>query len=204
MSELELTPTTESASTRTSLLRRLFRVQDIGFYLMIVLAWIGAGYTASDAQGSRWYWQWLIPIFGLICIVTQWSHVASTLKARALLVGRQILHWGVVLLMLQLVFIASNQSFMDALDDRQASFLLMLTVTLSTFLAGIYFDWRLCVVAVFLGASAIFMVIVQNIAPALVLIGIVVIIAYFAWDWWYSRRQERQASPTGAGVEADG
>jgi len=123
---------------------------------MIVLAWIGAGYTTTDAQGSRWYWQWLIPIFGLICIVTQWHHVAPTPKNRLLptpknrllLIMRQLLHWGVVLLMLQLVFMASSQSFMDALDDRQASFLLMLTVTLSTFLAGIYFDWRLCVVAV--------------------------------------------------------
>jgi MFS family permease len=194
MPELELTPATEPAPTQTSLLRRLFRPKDIGFYLMILLAWTGAVYTTYDAQGSRWYWQWLIPIFGLICIVTEWPHVAPTPKARALLVARQILHWGVVLLMLQLIFIASNQGFMDTLNDRQASFLLMLTVTLSTFLAGIYFDWRLCVVAIFLGASAIFMVIVQNIAPALVLIGIVVIIAYFAWAWWYNRSQERKAA----------
>ncbi len=196
MSELELTPTTEPASAQPSLWRRLFRIKDIGFLLMIVLAWIGAAYTTSDAQGSRWYWHWLIPIFGLICIVTQWNHVEPTLKARSLLVVRQILHWGVVLLMLQFVFVASNRSFMDTLDDQQASFLLMLTVTLSTFLAGIYFDWRLCVVAVFLGASAVFMVIVQNIVPALVLVGVVVILAYLLWDWWYTRRQERQAAQT--------
>ena len=98
--------------------------------------------------------------------------------------------------MLQFVFVASNRSFMDTLDDQQASFLLMLTVTLSTFLAGIYFDWRLCVVAVFLGASAVFMVIVQNIVPALVLVGVVVILASLLWDWWYTRRQERQAAQT--------
>lgn len=197
MSELELAPISKPSSPRLGLLRRLFRLKDIGFYLMIVLAWIGAGYTTTDAQGSRWYWQGLIPIFGLICIVTQWHHVAPTPKNRLLLIVRQLLHWGVVLSMLQLVFVASSQSFMDALDDRQASFLLMLTVTLSTFLAGIYFDWRLCVVAVFLGASALFMVIVQNIAPALVLVGLVVIVAYFVWDWWYTRRQERRESQTG-------
>ncbi|HHW76171.1 MAG TPA: hypothetical protein GX399_03925 [Xanthomonadaceae bacterium] len=196
MSELELTPTTEPASAQPSLWRRLFRIKDIGFLLMIVLAWIGAAYTTFDAQGSRWYWHWLIPIFGLICIVTQWNHVEPTLKARSLLVVRQILHWGVVLLMLQFVFVVSNRSFMDTLDDQQASFLLMLTVTLSTFLAGIYFDWRLCVVAVFLGASVVFMVIVQNIVPALVLVGVVVILAYLLWDWWYTRRQERQAAQT--------
>ncbi len=88
MSELELTPI-EPAPTQTSLLRRLFRAKDIGFYLMIVLAWIGAVYTTYDLDTSRWYWHWLIPIFGAICIITQWNNVEPTLKARLLLVVRQ-------------------------------------------------------------------------------------------------------------------
>ena len=183
------------APTKSRLLRRLFSLRDIGFYLMIVLAWIGAIYATFSIENSRWYWQWMIPIFGLICIMTQWNNVEPTLKARLIMAGRQILHWGAVLLMVQLVFMASgSDQYLDALDDRQASFILIFSMTLSTFLAGIYFDWRLCVVAIFLGASAIFMVIVQNIAPALVLIGVVALIAYFAWDWWYTRRQEQQAS----------
>ena len=47
MSELELVEDPKPAATRPSLLRRLFRAKDIGFYLMIVLAWIGAVYTLS-------------------------------------------------------------------------------------------------------------------------------------------------------------
>ena len=96
MPELELTPT-EPAPTQTSLLRRLFRPKDIGFYLMIVLAWIGAVYTTYDLDTSRWYWHWLIPIFGLICIITQWNNVEPILKARLRLVVHQVLHWGAVL-----------------------------------------------------------------------------------------------------------
>ena len=41
MSEPELAQVPEPAETQPSLLRRLFRPKDIGFYLMIVLAWIG-------------------------------------------------------------------------------------------------------------------------------------------------------------------
>jgi len=175
MSEtLASTPSTEASP---SLLRRLFSPSNIGFYLMILLAWIGAIYTTFSVENSRWYWQWLIPIFGLICIATQWSHVEPTLKARALMVLRQILHWGVVLLMSRLIFMASGQvNSIDALDDRQASFVLMFTLTLSTFLAGIYFDWRLCVVAVFLIASAVLNVVLSNTAPLLIWIGIGVIV----------------------------
>lgn len=198
MSELELSPT-EPVPTQHSLLRQIFRPRDIGFYLMILLAWVGAAYTQADAQSSRWYWQGLIPIFGLICIATQWRNVEPTAKARALMVGRQILHWGVLLLLARLVFIAAAQGFMNTLDDRQASFLLMLNVTLSTFLAGIYFDWRLCVVAIFLGAGAIFMIMVQNIIPILVYAGIGFIVVYLVWSWLYNHwRARRRAAPPSA------
>lgn len=191
--ELTLTPVADSAPARPSLLRRLFRLRDIGFYLMIALAWFGAVYTDTDAHASRWYWHGIIPIFGLICIITQWPHVEPTAKARALLVFRQILHWGGLLFLAHLVFFATTQGFMDTLDDRQASFLLMINVTLTTFLAGIYFNWRLCIVALFLGIGAVFMVLMQNIAPMLVYAGVVAIIAYLLWSWLYGRWQARRA-----------
>ncbi|HRX70034.1 MAG: hypothetical protein KDJ22_05230 [Candidatus Competibacteraceae bacterium] len=191
--ELNLTPAADAAPHRPSLLRRLFRLRDVGFYLMIALAWFGAAYTDIDAQGSRWYWYGLIPVFGLICIITQWPHVESTIKAHTLLILRQILHWGGLLLLMQLVFVATAEGFMDTLDDRQASFLLMLTVTLTTFLAGIYFNWRLCIVALFLGIGAVFMVLMQNIAPMLIYTGITAIAAYLLWSWWHSHWQARRA-----------
>jgi len=190
MSESAPTP----APATSSLWRRLFSLRDIGFYLMIALAWVGAIYTTFSVESSRWYWQWLIPIFGLICIITQWNNVEPTLKARLLMAGRQILHWGVVLLMALLIFMASGQNnYIDALDDRQASFVLIFTVTLSTFLAGIYFDWRLCIVAIFLLMSAIFNVFLSNVAPLLVwIIGIGTLIAYFIWAWWRGCQAEQR------------
>ena len=155
MSELELVEDPKPAATRPSLLRRLFRAKDIGFYLMIVLAWIGAVYTTYDLDTSRWYWHWLIPIFGAICIITQWHNVEPTLKARSLLVLRQILHWGAVLALAFLLYMlsAGHNNIIDLIDDRQGSFLMTFTVALSTYLAGIYHDWRLCVVAVFVLAG---------------------------------------------------
>jgi hypothetical protein len=82
MSESEPTLSATPTPAQSSLLRRLFRPRDVGFYLMIALAWIGAIYTTYSVESSRWYWQWLIPAFGLICIATQWNNVEPTLKAR--------------------------------------------------------------------------------------------------------------------------
>lgn len=199
MPELEPISTPQSAA-RSSLLRRLFRPEDISFYLMVLLVWAGSIYTTINVTGSRWYWQWIIPLLGAICIITEWFHVEPTLKARALMILRQILHWGAVLLLILLIFYASERStYINVLDDRQASFVLMLIITLSMFLAGVYLDWRLCVVAVFMVVTAMINVALSNAAPLLIWIGLGVIILYFAWEWWYTRRLASSAasqSPT--------
>lgn len=198
MSELELVEDPKPAATRPSLLRRLFRAKDIGFYLMIVLAWIGAVYTTYDLDTSRWYWHWLIPIFGAICIITQWHNVEPTLKARSLLVLRQILHWGAVLALAFLLYMlsAGHNNIIDLIDDRQGSFLMTFTVALSAYLAGIYHDWRLCVVAVFVLAGGVVNVAFSNLAPLLAWIGLAVAVLYFIGVWLYNRWQDRKPPPT--------
>ncbi|MCC9002151.1 MAG: hypothetical protein LM549_05950, partial [Candidatus Competibacter sp.] len=132
MPELELIENPKPAEVRPSLLRRLFRAKDIGFYLMIVLAWIGVVYTTSyDLETSRRYWHWLIPAFGVICIITQWNNVEPTLKARSLLVFRQVLHWGAVLALVFLLYAFSTNhgnNITNLIDDRQGSFMMTFTV----------------------------------------------------------------------------
>lgn len=200
MPELEPMTEPQPASTQSSLLRRLFRPEDISFYLMVVLVWAGSIYTTFDLTGSRWYWQWIVPLLGVICIATEWFHVEATLKARALMILRQILHWGAVLLLILLIFYASERgAYINALDDRQASFVLMLIITLSMFLAGVYLDWRLCVVAIFLIVTAVINVALSNAAPLLIWVGLGVIVLYFVWEWWYTRRStssKTDPSPT--------
>lgn len=199
MSELELTPT-EPAPEKSSLWRRLFRPRDIGFYLMIVLAWIGAVYTTYDLDTSRWYWHWLIPIFGLICILTQWNNVDPTLKGRLMLVGRQVLHWGAAFALAVLLYMVSagHNNIIDLIDDRQGSFMMTYTIALCTFLAGVYYDWRLCVVAVFILLGGIVNVAFSNLAPLLAWIGLGLVVVYFVGVWVYNRWRERPAAPTEA------
>lgn len=197
MSEPELTPVPAPAPAKPSLLRRLFRPKDIGFYLMIVLAWIGAVYTTYDLDTSRWYWHGLIPIFCLICIITQWNNVDPTLKSRLILVGHQILHWGAVGVLAVLLYMlsAGHNNIVDLIDDRQGSFMMTYTIALSAFLAGIYYDWRLCVVAVFILIGGLINVAFSNLAPLLMWMGFGVAIVYFIGVWGYNRWQEWRTRP---------
>lgn len=195
MSELELTPT-EPAPVKSSLWRRLFRPRDIGFYLMIVLAWIGAAYTTYDLDASRWYWHWLILIFGLICILTQWNNVEPTLKSRLSLVWHQVLHWGAAFALAYLLYMVSagHNNIVDLIDDRQGSFMRTYTIALCTFLAGIYYDWRLCVVAIFIIMGGIANVALSNTAPLLMWMGFGVVTVYLVGLWIYNRWQEQKTS----------
>lgn len=196
MSEPEPTLTATPALAKSSLLRRLFRPRDIGFYLMIVLSWIGAVYTTYDLDTSRWYWHGLIPIFGLICILTQWNNVKPTVKARSDLVIRQILHWGVVMALAYLLYIVSegHNNLIDLIDDRQGSFMMTYTIAMSAFLAGVYYDWRLCIVGVFIMMGGIINVAFSNLAPLLAWVTMGIVVVYFIGVWGYGRWQTWRTS----------
>lgn len=187
---------TPSAPAKKSLWSHLFSLHSIGFYIMIAMTLIGASYTFSDSVGSRWYWERLVPpIFCLVCIVVSWPGIEPTLKARLRLIGQQLLHWAGVLLTMQIAFIASGDRLTEVLDGRQVSFFLMQMTMLGTFLAGVYLNWRLCLVALVLAACSIGLVVLQSIAPLLAVIGVATIAIYFVWSWWYGRWQARQAPP---------
>lgn len=187
-------PVPSPASSSPGLLRKLFTLNSIGFYLMVVLVLVGAAYTSFDMEGSRWYWQWLIPpVFGAICIAISFMTTEATTQAHVALAIRQVLHWIGVLLIINIAFIASGSNLIDALSPRQVTFIVMQITTLGTFLAGVYIDWRLCLIAFVLEACAIGMVVLQNVAPLLVLIGAGSLILYFAWVWLYGRWQAKTA-----------
>jgi hypothetical protein len=196
MSKLEPTLAAAPTPAKSSLLRRLFHPRDIGFYLMIVLSWIGAVYTTYDLDISRWYWHALIPVFGLICILTQWNNVEPTLKARLHLVRRQVLHWGAVMALAYLLYMVSSghNNLIDLIDDRQGSFMMTYTVALSAFLSGVYYDWRLCLVGIFILMGGILNVVLSNTAPLLMWMSLGVAILYFAGAWGYSRWQAWRVS----------
>ena len=200
MSELEPTPTADPVAASPGLLQRLFRPKDIGFYLMIVLAWIGAVYTTYDLDTSRWYWHLLIPTFCVICILTQWNNVEPTLRGRLQSVIHQALHWGTAFAMAYLLYMVSagHNNIIDLIDDRQGSFMMTYTIALCTFLAGIYYDWRLCVVAVFIMMGGVINVAFSNLAPLLAWFGLGLLIVYIIGLWAYNRWRERSATSTPA------
>ena len=134
----------------------------------------------------------------LCLLYTSWNNVEPTLKSRLSLVVRQVLHWGAVgaLAVLLYMLSAGHNNIVDLIDDRQGSFMMTYTIAMSAFLAGIYYDWRLCVVAVFILTGGLINVAFSNLAPLLMWMGFGVAIVYFVGVWGYNRWQEWKARRT--------
>jgi hypothetical protein len=177
----------------------MFRPQDIGFYLMIILSWIGIVYSSADLAASHWYWHWLVPGFGVISLTTKWNKIEPDFKARSSLVLHEILYWGGVLSLTYLIYFLSSPAnqWINLFNERQVSFLISFILATSTYLAGLYQDWRLCVVAGFILSGGLVNVVFSNLAPLLVWFGLGIIVIYFLWTWWFhNRRQDGKTFPT--------
>lgn len=158
--------------------------------VLILLAGAGIGVTTFSPQRGFHYWLAMVPLFGGASAFLAYEHARARGESPARPLRRQLLHWIGLLGAFELVFLlkSAGQLEYDALG------LVALTVlALTTFLAGIHTDWRLCLVGVLLGAVAAAGAFVQQFAwavgiPALLLVGVL----GFVW-------MRRGRLPAGAG-----
>jgi hypothetical protein len=124
-------------------------IRDWPYIVMLVLAIFGVAYASIAPQAMTNYWTILGPVFGIICVATQWRGVEGP-EAHWHLIWTQALHWIAVILAMYLVLLVNVKQMMNA----DASALVVLTLlALGTCTAGIRHaaGWRVCLVGVILG-----------------------------------------------------
>jgi hypothetical protein len=128
---------------------RSFLIRDWPYILMLVLAIFGVAYASTAPQAMTNYWTILCPIFGIICVATQWRDVEGP-AAHWHLIWTQAFHWMAVILSMYLVLLVSVKRMMNA--DANALVILTL-LALGTFTAGVRHaaGWRVCLVGAVLG-----------------------------------------------------
>src|SRR5918999_6358231 len=66
------------------------------------LAFLGVALTSVNTELSYLYWLTMIPVFGTICFIVQWSRSHGSGGRWTGLVFTEVLHWGSLLLALAL------------------------------------------------------------------------------------------------------
>ncbi len=153
-------------------LRSLF-IRDWPYITMLVLAIFGVAYGSIAPRAMTNYWTIVGPVFGIICVATQWRDVEGP-EAHWHLIRAQAFHWVAVILAMYLVLLVNVRQMMNA----DASGLVVLTLmALGTFTAGIRHaaGWRVCLVGVVLGLGVPAIAWVERSSLLLLLVAIVLV-----------------------------
>ena len=161
--EPDPTPTFAPASSRGP------AVQELVLLALLVLSTVGVAISQLSPEKAFRYWIVMVPIFGAVSLFSGWSSARAGGMTASGVVSRQILHWAALAVAVCLVFLLQATGRMGEAD---AGTVTLLSLALATFLAGVHFDWRYCVVGALLAAAVAAIAVLSNF---LWLIGIVAV-----------------------------
>jgi hypothetical protein len=118
------------------------------------LAFLGVAITYVNKDLSYLYWLTMVPVFGILCFVAQWSRSRGTEVKWSRLFLTEVLHWGGLLLAVVLIYMLLNAGNIPRATTGMVTLLLFALVT---FLYGVHLDRRFLGVGVFLGLSYVVM-----------------------------------------------
>jgi len=165
-----------------------FLKRELPYVIMVALAVVGVAYTNLVPGVSLLYWQILAGVYALLCVLIEWPRLGPEPKERLRLVLTQVFHWGAFLLAMRLLFLPTLQK---NLTSELTGLILVYVLALSTFLAGIYINWRLAVVGVFLWASLVAIAFVELANALIIVLALLVIAGIWLWNRFEARSQSR-------------
>ncbi len=118
------------------------------------LAFLGVAITYVNKDLSYLYWLMMVPVFGTLCFVAQWSRSRGAEVKWPRLLLTEVLHWGGLLLAVELVYTLLSAGNIPRATTGMVTLLLFALVT---FLYGVHLDRRFLGVGVFLGISYVVM-----------------------------------------------
>ncbi len=150
------------------------------------LAFLGVAITYVNTDLSYLYWLTMIPVFGTICFIVQWSRSQGTGVKWTSLLLTEVLHWGSLLLAVALTYTLLSAGSIPRATTGMVTLLLFALVT---FLYGVHLDRRFMGVGVFLGLSYVVMGYMAAYIWILLLIAVLMVaVAIFMMKRTYSKQ----------------
>lgn len=120
--------------------RSRFLLRKLPFLIVLALTLVGVAYTSMVHQPLVGYWEFVALVTGAVCVFTGWSN-AEDRQARLRLAWTQAVHWGAILVAMNIVLLPSVQRMLTAPSTGLA---ILLVLALGTFLAGIQVSLQIC------------------------------------------------------------
>lgn len=128
----------------------LFR--SLPYLALYIVSIVLTAMTDADPERATELWKLFMPFVALVSVVGGWRFSGEGTKEKAVYIGKQVLYWGAVLLVINLLFMGDTPNFLNA---ESQGFVVAYILGLSALLSGIYIDWKMSVFGAFLIASTI-------------------------------------------------
>jgi hypothetical protein len=157
--------------------RRTLRTEEFLLGGLAVLSMVGIAIADFSANFSFRYWIAMVPVFAGVSLFAGWSRARTRGQSVAAILRAQLLHWSVMPVAVYLVYLLQSTG---RLNREDAGLVALLSLALTTFLAGVHFDWRLSVIGVVMAAGAILAALVEEFFWIFLLLALPVI-AVLVW-----------------------
>ena len=194
----DFVPNDESAVSTPAPMRRLpsarVWLRELPYVVVLILTLLGVAYTSFTKRPTTGYWEFLVPVTGVVCIWSGWRY-AHDKKAQLRLIWTQAAHWLAFFAAMNLLLLPNVQKMLNA-DATGLAILLLLA--LGTFVAGIHIPAvEVCILGF---VMALFVPAIAWIEEAalIVLLGVVVLIGAGTMFWWIGTKRQvaaHQAPP---------
>ncbi len=153
--------------------------------VLLILCFIGVAYTNASPLKSYYYWLWMIPVFAIAAIISEWSRYKRHEIDGYHFIRQQVLHWGAVFVVVKSIFLLYQ---VGRYNSDATALTLMMTMSLSTFLAGIYIGWRFIVLGLFISLATLLLGYLEAYIWILIPIAIgIIILGLMAAIWEYRK-----------------
>jgi hypothetical protein len=167
------------ATARTAPPRRARKlaVEEIILVVLLTLSAVGIAISEILPRAAFGYWLAMVPVFGGISLFAGWSRAREQGMTAVGVLRDQLLHWIALAAAVCLVFLFEVTGRMSSED---AALVALLALALTTFLAGVHFDWRYCVVGALLAAAVAAVAVLKEFLWVIV-IAAVAVAAFFVY-----------------------
>ncbi len=155
---------------------------------LVVLCFIGVAYTNFASQASYTYWLWMIPVFAIAAIISEWSRYKRHEIGGYQFIRQQVLHWGSVFIAIKTVFLLNQ---VGRLDNDATALALMTVLSLSVFLAGVYIGWRFIVLGIFISLATLIVAYLEAYIWVLIPTAIGIVVLGIVVAFWEFRKLTR-------------
>ncbi|MGB9215761.1 MAG: hypothetical protein WCC42_11025, partial [Pseudolabrys sp.] len=109
-------------------------LKELPYVGVLILTLLGVAYTSFTKRPTTGYWEFLVPVTGVVCIWSGWRYTDDK-KVQLRLIWTQAAHWLAFFAAMNLLLLPNVQKMLNA-DATGLAILLLLA--LGTFVAGVH------------------------------------------------------------------